>query len=134
MISVEFLSSDELMKVEIINKADIIHDSGSINESLEISYLDILLSDTSFIKHHLDSNLKDKLDDKIIQLYKSDQETKRIEFLKNIEEEILTHDNVIPLYRSQVNLQSHNSIQNVFINAFGWIDFYKVWFKKNSML
>ncbi|OVE69066.1 hypothetical protein CCS79_09075 [Clostridium diolis] len=134
VINVKFLSSEELMKIEIINKADIIHDSSTINESLEISYLDILLSDTSFIKHHLDSNLKNKLDDKIIQLYKSDQETERIEFLKNIEEEILKHDNVIPLYRSQINLQSHNSIQNVFINAFGWIDFYKVWFKKKSML
>lgn len=134
MINVEFLSSEELMKVEIINKADIIHDSSTINEPLEISYLDILLSDTSFIKHHLDSNLKNILDDKIIQIYKSDQETKRIEFLKNIEEEILKHDNVIPLYRSQINLQSHNSIQNVFINTFGWIDFYKVWFKKKSML
>lgn len=61
------------MKAEIINKADIIHDSSTINESLEISYLNILLSDTSFIKHHLDSNLKNKLDDKIIQLCKSDQ-------------------------------------------------------------
>lgn len=57
-ISIEFLISKELMKLEIINKVDIMHDSITINESLEISYLDILLSDTSFVKHHLDSNLK----------------------------------------------------------------------------
>lgn len=59
------------MKVEIINKTDIIHDSSTVNESLEISYLDILLSDICFIKHHLDSNLKNKLGDKIIPLYRS---------------------------------------------------------------
>jgi MarR-like DNA-binding transcriptional regulator SgrR of sgrS sRNA len=130
MINIKLLSSEALLDTEIIDEADIIHDSCTINESLEISYLDMLLSDTSFIKHHLDPDLKNELDTKVTELYRNDQETKRIELLKNIERALIQHNNVIPLYRSQLNLQSHNIIQNVFINTFGWIDFYHIWFKK----
>lgn len=128
-INTKFLSSDEIERAEIIKEADIIHDSSTLNDSLEMTYLDILLSNNSFVGHHLDPDLRAEVDEMVRLLYKS-QEEMRIEILQAIENKILSYNNVIPLYKIRISLQSHDTIKNVFINTFGWIDLYKIWFKK----
>lgn len=52
-----------------------------------------------------------------------------MELLQMIEKSIMSHYNVIPLYRNKSDVYSHGMIQNLNINKSGWIDFYHIWFK-----
>lgn len=129
MINTTFFKSEEVMDIERIKQADVIHDSASLNENIEISYLDLLLSDNSFIKNHLSPELSNNLINIIKRFYEIKEGNRRMELLQMIEKSIMDHYNVIPLYRNQINIHSHTMIQNLNINKSGWIDFYNIWFK-----
>lgn len=133
IINATFFKAEELMDIKRIKEADIIHDSASLSENIEISYLDLLLSDDSFIKNHLDIELSNSSNNIIKQFYEIEDVNKRMELLRIIEKNIINHYNVIPLYRNRSNVHSHDMIQNLIINKSGWIDFYHIWFKNSNI-
>ena len=54
---------------------------------------------------------------------------KRITLLRDIEDTLLRNIHIVPLYRNKQHIRTHEKVQNIIINAQGWIDFYNIWFK-----
>lgn len=129
-IEVTYLNPELLEEKETILAADLIHDSATIDEHIVLCYLHILLDRTSFIHNHLDKKIKDQLKTRINKLYEMEDEEERLGFLREIEGSLLAHYNVLPLYRNRVNVETDEMVQNINVNAQGWVDFQEIWFKK----
>ncbi|MCM3737221.1 SgrR family transcriptional regulator [Bacillus cytotoxicus] len=124
-IELSFLDAHELLAPWIIQEADLIHDSATISENVELSYLYLLLTTNSFLHQHSSFNLNEKLK----RVFKEQNRSIRIQLLGEIEQGLLENIHIIPLYRNYMTIHTHETIQNVAINSQGWIDFYHIWFK-----
>ncbi|MFC4619361.1 hypothetical protein ACFO4N_11615 [Camelliibacillus cellulosilyticus] len=128
-IEAYFLEPEVLTKPKTINEADIIHDSATISEHDIMSFLHLILDENSFIKKHFHPKIKQHLANWTDQCrFCPDLEEVFGRFL-DLEMEILRVINILPLYRNQAIMNTHQSVQNASINAQGWMDFYDVWFK-----
>ncbi|MCP1123985.1 SgrR family transcriptional regulator [Bacillus sp. 3103sda1] len=127
-IEISFLDAHELLTPHIIQKADLIHDSATISEHAELSYLYLLLTTNSFLHQHSSFNLNEKLK----RVFKEQDPNVRMRFLEETEQELLQHIHVIPLYRNYMTIHTHEGVQNVAINSQGWINFYQIWFKHTN--
>lgn len=124
-IELSFLDAHELLTPHTIQEADMIHDSATISEHAELSYLYLLLTTNSFLHQHSSFNLNEKLK----RVFKERDPNVRMQFLGETEQELLQHIHVIPLYRNYMTIHTHEGVQNVAINSQGWINFYHIWFK-----
>ncbi|MED1091214.1 ABC transporter substrate-binding protein [Bacillus paramycoides] len=124
-IDIEFLETEELLQINTIQKADIMHDSATISERIEESLLYMFLTKNSFIHQHSNINFNEVLQPYFIE----NQLDKRVTLLHDIEDTLLRQIHIIPLYRNKQQVSSHEKIQNIIINSQGWIDFYEIWFK-----
>ncbi|MED0970541.1 ABC transporter substrate-binding protein [Bacillus paramycoides] len=124
-IDIEFLETEELLQINTIQKADIMHDSATISERIEESLLYMFLTKNSFIHQHSNINFNEVLQPYFIE----NQLDKRVTLLRDIEDTLLRQIHIIPLYRNKQQVSSHEKIQNIIINSQGWIDFYEIWFK-----
>ncbi len=60
--------------------------------------------------------------------FKEEHLENRVTLLRDIEDTLLRHIHIIPLYRNKQQVTSHEKVQNIMINSQGWIDFYEIWF------
>lgn len=124
-IELSFLDAHELLTFRTIQEADLIHDSATISEHAELSYLYLLLTTNSFLHQHSSFNLNEKLK----RVFKEQNRSMRMQLLGETEQELLENIHIIPLYRNYMTIHTHETIQNVAINSQGWINFYHIWFK-----
>ncbi len=124
-IELSFLDAHELLTLRTIQEADLIHDSATISENAELSYLYLLLTTNSFLHQHSSFNLNEKLK----RVCKEQNRSVRMQLLGETEQELLENIHIIPLYRNYMTIHTHETIQNVAINSQGWTDFYHIWFK-----
>ena len=123
-VDINFLEIEELLEISTIQKADMMHDSATISERIEDSLLYMFLTKNSFI--HGQSSMDFY---KTLSFYfKQQQLEKRVTLLREIEDTLLRHIHIIPLYRNKQQVTSHEKVQNIMINSQGWIDFYEIWF------
>lgn len=125
-----FLPADELLKEETMEEADIIHDSATITEQEELSFLQLLFAKTNPVWHHLPGELKDTIMTEVNQLKGISDPQERLERLYSIEAMLLKNCQLLPLYKNMSEMESDESIQQALINSQGWIDFYRIWFKR----
>lgn len=124
-IEVNFLEIEELLQINTIQKADIMHDSATISERLEDSLLYMFLTKNSFVHQHSNINFNE-----VVQPYFTENQLKkRVTLLRDIEDTLLRGIHIIPLYRNKQEISTHEKVQNIMINSQGWIDFYEIWFK-----
>ncbi|MDM5239558.1 ABC transporter substrate-binding protein [Bacillus cereus] len=124
-IEVNFLETEELLQINKIQKADIMHDSATISERLEDSLLYMFLTKNSFVHQHSNINFNE-----VVQPYFTENQLKkRVTLLRDIEDTLLHGIHIIPLYRNKQEISTHEKVQNIMINSQGWIDFYEIWFK-----
>ncbi len=124
-----FLEPEKLLDVKSILEADIIHDSATMDKRVEMCFLQVLLSENSFIFHHLPSKMLEEIKESVQHLYHL-EENERRRVLLEMDHLICTKGNVLPLYRNNSEIITTQTVQNATINAQGWIDFYNIWFKK----
>ncbi|MGG0240538.1 ABC transporter substrate-binding protein [Bacillus rhizoplanae] len=124
-IELSFLDAHELLTLRTIQEADLIHDSATMSEHAELSYLYLLLTTNSFLHQHSSFNLNEKLK----RVFKEQNRSVRMQLLEETEQELLENIHIIPLYRNYMTIHTHETIQNVAINSQGWINFYHIWFK-----
>lgn len=124
-MEVNFLETEELLHINTIQKADMMHDSATISERLEDSLLYMFLTKNSFVHQH--SNIK--FNEVLQPYFTENQLKKRDTLLRDIEDTLLRQIHIIPLYRNKQEVSTHEKVQNIMINSQGWIDFYKIWFK-----
>ncbi len=120
-----FLEIEELLEINTIQKADMMHDSATISERIEDSLLYMFLTKNSFIHGQSSMDFHATLS----PYFKLEQVENRVTLLRDIEDTLLRQIHVIPLYRNKQQVTSHEKVQNIMINSQGWIDFYKIWFK-----
>ncbi len=123
-VETNFLEVEELLEISTIQKADMMHDSATISERIEDSLLYMFLTKNSFI--HGQSSMD--FHKKFSPYFKEEDLENRVTLLRDIEDILLRHIHIIPLYRNKQQVTSHEKVQNIMINPQGWIDFYEIWF------
>ncbi|MED2016228.1 ABC transporter substrate-binding protein [Bacillus wiedmannii] len=119
-----FLEIEDLLEMSTIQKADMMHDSATISERIEDSLLYMYLTKNSFIHGQSSMDFHKTL----FPYFKKEQLENRVTLLRDIEDTLLRHIHIIPLYRNKQQVTSHEKVQNIMINSQGWIDFYEIWF------
>ncbi|PHE96150.1 peptide-binding protein [Bacillus wiedmannii] len=119
-----FLEIEDLLEMSTIQKADMMHDSATISERIEDSLLYMYLTKNSFIHGQSSMDFHKTL----FPYFKQEQLENRVTLLRDIEDTLLRHIHIIPLYRNKQQVTSHEKVQNIMINSQGWIDFYEIWF------
>ncbi|OBZ54406.1 peptide-binding protein, partial [Bacillus cereus] len=123
-VKTNFLELEELLEINTIQKADMMHDSATISERIEDSLLYMFLTKNSFIHGQGSMDFHKSLS----SYFKQEQVEKRVTLLHDIEDTLLRQIHIIPLYRNKQQVTSHEKVQNIMINSQGWIDFYEIWF------
>ncbi|WP_342714706.1 ABC transporter substrate-binding protein [Bacillus paramycoides] len=123
-VDTNFLEIEELLEISTIQKADMMHDSATISERIKDSMLYMFLTRNSFIHGQSSMDFHRTLS----PYFKQEKEEKRVTLLRGIENTLLRHIHIIPLYRNKQQVTSHEKVQNIMINSQGWIDFYDIWF------
>jgi MarR-like DNA-binding transcriptional regulator SgrR of sgrS sRNA len=130
IVEPKFLDVEELLETKTLKEADLIHESATIDEKVEISFLHLLLSENAPVYHHLHSSMHDIVKIRIDKLLGMEKTSSRNALLVEIEKMLVDEGNILPLYRHDVHIDHHEMVQNVQLNAQGWIDFRHLWFKK----
>ncbi|MGM0846148.1 MAG: ABC transporter substrate-binding protein [Bacillota bacterium] len=130
-IKTVYLPAEELLKSDTMAEADIIHDSATVTEQEELSFLQLILAENSPIWQHLSDELREGLLAEIDLLKSLADQDERLKRLFIIEEKLLETCQLLPLYKNLSELESEEGIQQALINSQGWIDFYRIWFKRN---
>ncbi|TXR60946.1 SgrR family transcriptional regulator [Bacillus sp. AY18-3] len=123
-VETNFLEIEDLLEMSTIQKADMMHDSATISERIEDSLLYMYLTKNSFIHGQSSMDFHKTL----FPYFKQEQLENRVTLLRDIEDTLLRHIHIIPLYRNKQQVTSHEKVQNIMINSQGWIDFYEIWF------
>ncbi|MCI0765009.1 SgrR family transcriptional regulator [Bacillus sp. TL12] len=124
-IEIHFLDALELLRVETMEQADLIHDSATISEQIELSFLQMFLAKNSFINQHSSLDFYEQLHAYFIEPNLEN----RMALLRDMEDTLLRNIHIIPLYHNKQHISTHEKVQNIRINSQGWIDFYNIWFK-----
>ncbi|WP_090689781.1 SgrR family transcriptional regulator [Bacillus sp. 166amftsu] len=124
-IEIHFLDALELLRAETMEQADLIHDSATISEKIELSFLQMFLAKNSFINQHSSLDFNKQLH----AYFNEPNAEKRMTLLRDVEDTLLRNIHIIPLYRNKQHISTHEKVQNIRINSQGWIDFYHIWFK-----
>jgi MarR-like DNA-binding transcriptional regulator SgrR of sgrS sRNA len=127
-----YMSDQELLKIETMRKADIIHDSATMGEQFAVSFLHLLFADNSFIFNHLTDELIGELKKMVKRFFGETCEENQRMILHDIQKQLLDHHAVIPLYRNEAYVNTDKRVQNVKVNTRGWIDLSHIWFKKSK--
>ncbi|MFD1738206.1 ABC transporter substrate-binding protein [Bacillus salitolerans] len=130
-IESHYVEATELLQAETLEKADILHDSASLDEEIERNFLHIILARNSFIFCHMREEMKLYMEKSLDHLFEADSEEVRLTILKEIEKKLLDVCQVIPLYRNQARVHSDSMVQEATLNAQGWLDFYHIWFRRD---
>lgn len=123
-VETNFLEIEELLEMSTIQKADMMHDSATISERIEDSLLYMFLTKNSFIHGQSSRDFHKTLS----PYFKQELLENRVTLLRDIEDTLLRHIHIIPLYRNKQQVISHEKVQNIMINSQGWINFYDIWF------
>ncbi len=129
-LEVFHFSTEELLTPERIREADLIHDSATIGEDVELSVLHLLLSGNSFLHQHFNEEQREFIQQTAQKLYATKDRRERYEIWEDAEGHLLTKYGYLPLYRNLITMRSQPALTGVTINAQGWVDYYKLWMKK----
>ncbi|MGD8191350.1 ABC transporter substrate-binding protein [Brevibacillus ginsengisoli] len=124
-----FYEPQTMMEVDCIREADIIHDSATMDELCEVSFLEMLLTANSFVINHLGQELSHFVQSTIKQLLTYTTSEERLHAFRRIEERLLAERAVIPLYRNQYQVVAHPELRDVMVNAQGWLEYRLLWFR-----
>lgn len=127
-LELHFCESDVLLQAETIEKADIIHDSATVDDSWEFSFLDLLLSKNSFVHNHLDDEGIEYIQEQLYQrVFPCEDKEERLKHLRLLEQYVLEKKQLIPLYQNEIRILSQMDYQEVSLTALGWVDFRYMW-------
>lgn len=118
------------MRSEIVQMADIIHDSATFAEDSEFGFLHLLLSENSFLCQHLSEKLTQICAGMTERIFSMPDRCSRIQMLHDIDRLLLQEFNAIPLYQSVLQVTSSENVEGLMLDEEGWIDLYAVWLSK----
>ncbi|WP_232696849.1 ABC transporter substrate-binding protein [Brevibacillus daliensis] len=129
-LEVYHFTTEELLKTERVREADLIHDSATIGEDVELSLLHLFLSTNSFLYQHCNEEQREFVQQIAQKLCRTKDRRERYEMWEEAERHLLAEYGYLPLYRNQITMLSQPELKGVTINAQGWVDYYQLWMKK----
>ncbi|MGO0062727.1 ABC transporter substrate-binding protein [Brevibacillus fluminis] len=124
-----FFDAQTLLTPACIGAADIIHDSASIGEDVEVSLVHVWLAGHSFVQQLLDAATQATIAKRVKLLYGMKERGQRLRQLAELEDELLDAFAYHPLYRNEARLLAHPDLAGVTINEQGWVEYAKLWFR-----
>ncbi|RPK07297.1 hypothetical protein BSBH6_00921 [Bacillus subtilis] len=129
-LTLQFCDSADLRRREIVQMADIIHDSATFAQDSEFGFLHLLLSENSFLCQHLSEKLTQICSGMTERIFSLPDRCSRIQMLHDIDRQLLQEFNAIPLYQSVLQVTSSENVKGLMLDEEGWIDLYAVWLSK----
>jgi SgrR family transcriptional regulator len=129
-LEVKYLPTLELLDPLSMEKADILHDSATVDENYYLSFIDMLISSNSFMHNHFDRKVLTHIKKEISHVCQVKTDEERRSILHNLENYLLNELAFLPLYRNEAQLVSHPDLHGISVNSQGWVDYRKLWFKK----
>jgi len=128
-VTTHFFAHPDLLQDAVVEEADLIHDSATIDERLELSMLNLCLMGDSFINRYMDEVLAKRIRQETALLFQKGN-NERHNILQRIEQLLLEQGFVLPLYREHMRITSQPELQGVEMNAQGWIEYRPLWVKR----
>ncbi|WP_167568586.1 ABC transporter substrate-binding protein [Brevibacillus migulae] len=128
-VTTQFFAHPDLLQDAVVEEADLIHDSATIDERVELSFLNICLMGDSFIRRYMDAELMEQIRWEAAVLFQSTLQERRT-ILQRIERLLLESGFILPLYREHLHIRSRPELQGVEMNAQGWIEYRPLWVKR----
>ncbi|WP_177167263.1 hypothetical protein [Salinibacillus kushneri] len=124
-VSVHFLPYKELHQQRLVDKADMVLGEQLIDENLFYTYLSAFKGNHSLIRQFLSDSFLNEID----ILIQSKSEYNLLNSFKELEAQICREYGFIHLYRLQQFAIYSRNLQGIHINAWGWVDYTKLWYK-----
>lgn len=129
-LTLQFCDSADLRRPEIVQMADIIHDSATFYQDSEFGFLHLLLSENSFLFQHLSETLEQICSRMTERIFSMPDRCSRIQLLHDIDRRLVHEFNAIPLYQSVLQVESSGNVKGLMLDEEGWVDLYAVWLSK----
>lgn len=129
-LTLQFCDSADLRRPEIVQMADIIHDSATFYQDSEFGFLHLLLSQNSFLSQHLSEKLEQICSGMSERIFSTPDRCSRINMLRDIDCQLIQEFNAIPLYQNVLQVTSSENVKGLMLDEEGWIDLYSVWLSK----
>ncbi|MDQ7724957.1 SgrR family transcriptional regulator [Bacillus halotolerans] len=129
-LELQFCTAAELRRPEIVQMADIIHDSATFCEESDFGFLHLLLSENSFLHQHLSDEQKRTFSEMIERFFSLPDRSSRMNIVKQIDCQLIGDVSAIPLYQNVLEVASSETVEGLMLDEEGWIDFYSVWLSK----
>ncbi|MCY8071234.1 SgrR family transcriptional regulator [Bacillus inaquosorum] len=129
-LALQFCDSADLRRPEIVQMADIIHDSATFYQDSEFGFLHLLLSQNSFLSQHLSEKLEQICSEMSERIFSTPDRCSRINMLRDIDCQLIKEFNAIPLYQNVLQVTSSENVKGLMLDEEGWIDLYSVWLSK----
>ncbi|MDL4840992.1 ABC transporter substrate-binding protein [Aquibacillus rhizosphaerae] len=124
-VHLHFLSYEELHSHSLSFSADMLLGEALVDESVLYTYLSSFLGEHSLLTHHLPNHHKNNINELTKTFY---TEKGILTFLKEIEMDLCKQFSHIHLYRLEQFAIYPSYLQNIHINALGWVDYTKLWY------
>lgn len=119
----------EMITAENIAASDLILDGATMEDDTEMSYLDLLLTRSSFLADHLSPEQRRQNDQTIRTLLQKATRAERLAMLQEMETKLLEQNAVLPLYRLFITVSTRPDLHGVTLNSQGWVDYRNLWLK-----
>ncbi len=133
ILEVKYLPTLDLLDPNLMEKADILHDSATVEENYSLSFIDMLLSGNSFMNAHFGHEIVSYINKEISAVCQVKTDEERRAIFNNLEDFLIKEYAFLPLYRNEAQLISHPDLQGIQVNSQGWVDYRKLWFKQSIL-
>ncbi|KHF37942.1 SgrR family transcriptional regulator [Halalkalibacter okhensis] len=114
---------EELHERPLREQSDLLLGEQLADESMIYTYLSSLKGSHSLASHHLTDEVMKQLDDAFLDQHDC------LEILQRIEKQLSMSHHLIYLYRLQQFAIHEERLENIQLNALGWVDYTKLWYK-----
>ncbi|MCZ8512089.1 ABC transporter substrate-binding protein [Paenibacillus filicis] len=100
-----------------------------LDHDLELSIIELFLSDQCSVRTHLGEELQQQTDWLISRMYQEGSPLTREGYLNRLQQLIREEAHVFFLFQHTQRTVFHPSLKNVSLNALGWVQFRELWFE-----
>lgn len=128
-IEIVYAEPEELAKPAVLEAADLVVDSANVDERSELSLREFLYADALSIAHHLNEEQKETVDRMMKWMGLAKTREERQAFMTRMIELLDEWHTFVPLYSNRVEMLAHPRLSGVSLDAYGWVDFTRVFVK-----
>lgn len=126
--SLHIYAYDELHELPLSQQSDLLLGEQLADESMIYTYLSSLMGSHSLASYHITDKVKNQMEMAFLETSNTHDCLKS---LQHIEKELSQSHHLIYLYRLQQFAIHEDRLENIHLNALGWVDYTKLWYKNS---